>query len=348
MIISTHQEENLSLDVVVQEVGDLMGKITVEQAINRVIAIALNEIGYHEKASNYMLDDKIANSGSANYTKYARDLDNIPDFYNGKKQGYAYCDVFVDWVFFQAFGANMAMKMLYQPKYSAGAGCTFSMGYYKSNNAFSKSPSLGGQIFFGNSSESTHTGIVVDITDYNVITVEGNTSDGVYKRTYSIMDSKIIGYGIPNYNLVLSDEVEEKPIPVVVNYDILSVKDVQKFLNDNYLSIFKNKLDEDGQFGVLTKEALVMAVQKELMVEADGVFSVANKKKFPILKNGAVGKIAKLVQCALICDGISVGIDGADGEYGRNTVKGVKEFQKKNGLLVDGECGPETSYKLFN
>ena len=55
---------------------------------SKVVNIALNEVGYLEKASNSNLDSKTANAGSKNYTKYARDLDNIPNFYNGKKNGY--------------------------------------------------------------------------------------------------------------------------------------------------------------------------------------------------------------------------------------------------------------------
>lgn len=58
--------------------------------IKDLVALAESEVGYLEKASNAQLDDKTANAGGANYTKYARDLDAI-GFYNGKKQGYAWC-----------------------------------------------------------------------------------------------------------------------------------------------------------------------------------------------------------------------------------------------------------------
>ena len=71
----------------------------MEISAKRLIEIAEAEEGYLEKASNASLDSDTANAGSANYTKYARDLDAIPNFYNGKKNGYAWCDVFVDWCF---------------------------------------------------------------------------------------------------------------------------------------------------------------------------------------------------------------------------------------------------------
>jgi hypothetical protein len=53
-------------------------------AIERLIATAKAEEGYLEKATNAQLDSKTANAGSNNWTKYARDLDNIGNIYNGK------------------------------------------------------------------------------------------------------------------------------------------------------------------------------------------------------------------------------------------------------------------------
>ena len=48
--------------------------MTAEEAINAVIGIAEEEIGYLEKKSNRQLDSKTANAGSGNYTKYWRDI----------------------------------------------------------------------------------------------------------------------------------------------------------------------------------------------------------------------------------------------------------------------------------
>ena len=46
----------------------------MDKAIEKVILIAKNEIGYLEKKSNSQLDSKTANAGSNNYTKYWRDI----------------------------------------------------------------------------------------------------------------------------------------------------------------------------------------------------------------------------------------------------------------------------------
>ena len=73
-----------------------------------VVDIALAEEGYLEKATNSNLDHPTANAGSGNWNKYARDLDKISGFYNGGKNGYPWCDCFVDWCFVKAYGDKAA------------------------------------------------------------------------------------------------------------------------------------------------------------------------------------------------------------------------------------------------
>jgi len=80
--------------------------------ISKLIATAKAELGYLEKASNHLLYDKTANAGNANYNKYAYELDKIGNIYNGKKNGYDWCDIFVDWCFIKTFGVEAAMKLL--------------------------------------------------------------------------------------------------------------------------------------------------------------------------------------------------------------------------------------------
>lgn len=174
---------------------------TMGYTASKVIEIAKGEIGYYEKASNSQLDDKTANKGSGNWTKYARDLDLVTDFYNGKKNGFAWCDVFVDWCFYKAFGATVARKLLCQPTKSAGAGCTYSYRYYKAKGQVGKIPKIGAQIFFGYAENNlTHTGLVYNFDSSYVYTIEGNTSDCVAYRKYSRNASNIWGYGYPAYD----------------------------------------------------------------------------------------------------------------------------------------------------
>ena len=103
-------------------------------AVEKLLKTALAEDGYLEKKTNSQLDDKTANAGYNNWNKYARDLD-LMGIYNGKKNGYAWCDVYTDWCFITAFGAEKGMAMTYQPKGGLGAGCTYSARYYANNGA---------------------------------------------------------------------------------------------------------------------------------------------------------------------------------------------------------------------
>ena len=137
----------------------------MEASPEKVISLALSQEGYLEKASNAQLDDFKANAGNKNFTKFARDLDAIPGFYNGRKNGFPWCDVFVDWLFVQAFGAENAKKLLCQPGKSLGAGCGYSARYYKANGQFhTKDPKPGDQVFFLDSAgDVAHTGLVYKV-----------------------------------------------------------------------------------------------------------------------------------------------------------------------------------------
>ena len=179
-----------------------VSKMTQNEAIEKVLNVAKAEIGYHEKASNANLDNNTGNSGSGNWTKYARDLDAVGNFYNGPKNGYAWCDVFVDWCFVKAFGADIGRQMICQPLQSAGAGCLYSVQYYKQANRWVTYPQPGDQIFFSYSAgEVSHTGIVEAVSNGMVHTIEGNTSDQVARRSYPLASGSIVGYGRPKWEL---------------------------------------------------------------------------------------------------------------------------------------------------
>lgn len=188
--------------------------------MNRVIQIARAEIGYMEKKSNAQLDSKTANAGRNNYTKYARDLDKT-DAYNGKKQGQPWCTQWVLWVFMMAYSFELAMKMLYLPKKGSGASATYWGGCYKSAGQFFKTPQVGDQGFFWNSKKTkyAHTGLVVQIKNGRVYTIEGNTSpeDGVVDnggevclKSYPLNYNKIAGYGRPNWDLLEDEEMTQE------------------------------------------------------------------------------------------------------------------------------------------
>ena len=172
-----------------------------------VIKIAEGELGYHEKKSNAQLDDKNANAGSANYQKYGRDL-HAAGYYNGNKNGYEWCDQFVDWCFYKAFGAAEGQRIQCQTG-PLGAGTGYSKGYYEAQNRFDGTPRVGDQVFFRYSGTGVdHTGLVTEVSASGIVTVEGNTKDHVRKVTMKMPRSSssgktgshyIYGFANPKY-----------------------------------------------------------------------------------------------------------------------------------------------------
>jgi hypothetical protein len=189
-------------------------------AVEKLITTAKSEVGYLEKKTNNLLDSKTANAGMNNYTKYARDLDKL-GVYNTAKNGYSWCDVFVDWCLIKTFGLMNAMTMTHQPLGKDGASCTNSAKYYKDAGKFYiNNPKVGDQIFFTNDNGKTycHTGLVTAIKNGKVYTIEGNTSSKVgvvanggcvAEKSYSLTYNKIGGYGRPNYALVEEEDDED-------------------------------------------------------------------------------------------------------------------------------------------
>lgn len=250
-------------------------KMTENRAINKVLDLARSEIGYKEKQSNAQLDNKTANAGSGNWTKYARDLDSVANFYNGAKNGFAWCDVFVDWLFYQSFGAQKAMEMLCQPTRSAGAGCLYSAGYYRNAGRWTNKPAPGEQIFFISGSDVYHTGIVEQVSDGQVITIEGNSGDQVARRTYSINDSRIYGYGIPRWSSVSAESSTVTPTtPSAPKTTILrqgSKGEAVKQLQEKLIALGYNcgPSGADGDFGNATLQA-VKKFQQDNKLFVDG------------------------------------------------------------------------------
>ena len=167
-----------------------------------VVALARQEKGYIEKATNSNLDSKTANAGTNNYTKYAAYIDtNYPQFYNGKKNGYEWCDVYVDYLFIRAYDLDDALRLTGQPLKSSGAGCLYSYNYYKAKGRTNKTPKVGSQVFFGTSEKSiSHTGIVIAVEASRFLVSEGNSNNRVEENWYANNYAKLVGFGHPPYD----------------------------------------------------------------------------------------------------------------------------------------------------
>ena len=173
------------------------GGTDVDKAVEKVILIAKNEEGYLEKKSNNQLDDKTANAGSANYTKYWRDIK--PDY-----QGQPWCAAFISWCFMKAFGLDNAKKLL---KHWPYVYCP-TLGKLFTRNA---NPKIGDVVIFYHNGMFTHTGLVTAVIGDRFYTIEGNTSGasgiianggGVCAKSY--LNSQMPGtkFCTPDYSIV--------------------------------------------------------------------------------------------------------------------------------------------------
>ena len=266
--------------------------------VDKVIKIATAEVGYLEKSkaayqkNSNVLNEMTKGAGYDNYTKYGRDMHKIyPSVMDFPAP---WCDCFVDWCFYKAYGVTTA-KSLLDGNFDDYTVASAQM--YMNKKAYYKAPcvpEVGDQIFFKNAQGGIcHTGLVYAVSDTTVYTIEGNTSSsqgvianggGVFKKSYPLGYSRIHGYGRPKY------DVEKKTAPTPKKSDAPAIAkptlkngsvgaEVTKLQKDlNYLG-FKGKdgkkLTVDGEFGTNTIYAL-KHFQKKYKLEVDGIYGAAS------------------------------------------------------------------------
>lgn len=158
----------------------------------KIVNTALKEVGYKEKKSNKDLDSKTANAGKNGYTKYGK--------WYGKVKS-EWCVIFVCWVFNQNKLLSLIKKTAYAPTL---------LNFFKKKKEFikrgSQIPKKADIIFINWKSGKSpdHVGIVYNVDKTYVYTVEGNYSNMVAKRKYRLTDTRIIGYGSPNFENIPS------------------------------------------------------------------------------------------------------------------------------------------------
>ena len=288
--------------------------------VDILIRIAKSEIGYHE--------------GVNNHTKYGDELHEIQP--RNMDKNAAWCDAFVDWCVLQmckvfGYGPEMARKVLCGDfdDYTYA-----SVSYYKKEKRWTTKPGVGYQIFFGGAG---HTGIVYKVTSTKVYTIEGNKSDQVKYCEYDINDSRIIGYGMPRYDLIgdetvyeIPDEEEKKEEGILTKGD--------KGTKVRFLQLCLGNLTVDGDFGWKTLNRVIL-FQKNYKLDPDGEVGpetwAAIVRILPMIQKGSQGRYVEALQTIL--GGLTV-----DGDFGDKTRSAVKKFQKENGLEVDGIVGPKT------
>ena len=185
--------------------------------VNSVIEVAKSQLGYLAKKNTNNLDDFTADPQtdvhSVKNNKFARDLYEAR-YYNTDKsyQGYDWCAIFADWVFWEASGRNNELSLATKP---SGVGCNPLRNVFESKGMLYSTPQLGDQAFIrdADGGSLSHTGIVIAVTPTSVTTLDGNIKtkyngvtypSGVSTRTRSMgwYDS----FGRPNYGNQLTIE----------------------------------------------------------------------------------------------------------------------------------------------
>lgn len=231
-------------------------------AIDKLIQIAKNEIGYLEKASNSQLDSKTANAGENNYTKYWRDIK--PDY-----QGQPWCAAFVSWCMMKAFGLDAAKKLL---KHWPYVYCPTMADLFTLNS----NPKVGDIVIFYRNGVFAHTGIVIKVSGDRFWTVEGNTSGGstiiangggVCQKSYYNSNLPGTKFCTPNYSLV-------KNVTSVSDPDVVKKQNTRAYIaqikKDTKCYTKSNKKSPSKLFPKLKKGAVV-EVMKYVETDSAGL-----------------------------------------------------------------------------
>lgn len=90
--------------------------------------------------------------------------------------------------------------------------------------------------------------------------------------------------------------------------------------------------------------SLVSGGVQSVMSSGNSRFSL---RPLRYLQQGDQGEDVRSMQALLLLRGFSVGGDGADGDFGRNTAQALRSFQQSRGLEVDGVLGAESLSALW-
>ncbi len=166
-----------------------------------VIAVAISQLYYNEGNSTADFGG-FNTSGDQNFTEYNYNYGKLDQNGDGKlTHGYPWCAAFVS---FCLRRANISTAVA-----PSHVNCTTWLNIFKkgsSNYSYyargSYKPLMGDIIFYrsaGISRASDHVGLVIGTSKDRVFAIEGNTSNGVYIKSYKLNDTYIVGYAVPKY-----------------------------------------------------------------------------------------------------------------------------------------------------
>ncbi len=310
-----------------------------------IYQIAANEIGTRESPAN------------SNRQKYGA-------WYG--LNGYAWCAMFVSWVFHKA-----GFPLGHIDDAKGFRYCPSALNHWRASGEITRKPTLGDIVIFSMyGRRADHTGIFVkwlNSSKTRFQTIEGNTSLGNQANGGMVMKRERKVYSVLAFvkpKVLLSNAAN----PSIDSIYILSrgdkgakVTQLQSALLDLGYTIVV-----DGDFGPKT-EKTVKAFQKDHNYRQTGIVMPALWEHIKnlleedldedvpteelttgvFLKKGARGAAVVSLQKLLNRNGITPKLK-EDGDFGAKTLKNVKAFQRKERIDVDGVVGPQTWNRLLH
>ena len=328
-----------------------------------LVNIALSQVGYHEGNSVSQLDGS-NKSGTGNYTEYGywygtRVLEQNSGFF------YEWCAMFIAW---SARQARIPKSIINNASYAhAGSNPYYFNVTFHPRGTYT--PKTGDLVFFdwfATERNWDHVGIVAYVENNRVYTVEGNASDQVIMRQFSIHSYEIQGWGVPAYATSATNALS------ISNYSVPnrtlscgSTGNDVRWLQAALLHL-GYPTPVDGYFGANTQRQL-KKFQSYKGLASDGVCGpnvrtaiknalssggysgASDPSAYPVpirtLREGSTGNDVRWLQAALNKLGASLSIDGS---FGPGTKAKVVWAQQKYGLTPDGVCGPATRARIIS
>ncbi|MBO4563058.1 MAG: peptidoglycan-binding protein [Clostridia bacterium] len=336
--------------------------LTGDQRLD-IVNAALTQVGYHEGNSVSQLDGSNT-PGTGNYSEYGY-------WYGtnvlGQNGGFFYewCAMFIAW---SARQARIPTNVINNASY-AHAGSNpyyFNVTYHSRGNYTPKTGDLVFFDWFATERNWDHVGIVAYVENNRVHTVEGNASDQVIMREFSLNSYEIQGWGVPAYSNSSTNALN------VSNYSV-PTRSLSYGSTGNDVRWLQAALlhlgyptPVDGVFGQNTQRQL-KKFQTYKGLSADGVCGpnvrsaiqsalssgsyagASDPSVYPIptrtLRVGCSGNDVRWLQAALKKLGASISVDGV---FGSGTEAKVRWAQQKYGLTPDGVCGPATRTRIIS
>lgn len=298
----------------------------------------------------------------------------------------AWCDMAVNYWAYHSGNSKAVCPDGKQAYTVAHAGDFQSIGRWYSGTTDNVNKAKPGDIVFFDWGGSNSIGAIdhVGVVEKNLgggtlQTIEGNTSDGCYRR---VRDASVIaGYGRPAYGPAAkpayTGTYNGHKIQLSNGNPVLksgSGGDEVSWLQSACVFIAGSKISVDGDFGPATTAA-VKALQKKISSKVDGQYGATTYKDLvayikrhapapsptpkptptpkpkvtvpsgnPVLKVGSTGTAVKQLQTALNTL-FKAGLE-VDGDFGAKTKAALVSAQKALKVTADGEYGPNTAKAL--